>query len=173
MEKVFADLSLILNVKNSMQNPWEGVDIIHEISEVVQSLNSSIIEKNIQIDFPSYKSFVIKAQRPYVYSIFHNLVENAIKYADGNKTKPSIKIDLNETDKYVKISIGDNGIGIDMEMASGKVFQMYQRFNNTHPGQGFGLFLVKSQMEAMGGEVEVESILGNGTTFHLYFLKRH
>lgn len=171
MEKVFADLSMILNVKNSLQNPWKDVDIIHEISEVVQALNSSIIEKNIQIDVPSYQSFIIKAQRPYVYSIFHNLVENAIKYADGKKTKAFIKIVLSETEKYVKISISDNGIGIDMEAASGKVFQMYQRFNNTHPGQGFGLFLVKSQMEAMRGKVELESILGQGSTFNLYFSK--
>jgi signal transduction histidine kinase len=59
-----------------------------------------------------------------------------------------------------------------METASGKIFQMYQRFNNTHPGQGFGLFLVKSQMEAIEGKVELESILGQGTTFNLYFPKR-
>ena len=48
---------------------------------------------------------------------------------------------------------------------------MYQRFNNTHPGQGFGLFLVKSQMEAMDGKIELKSVLGEGSTFSLYFAK--
>ena len=79
---------------------------------------------------------------------------------------------MTETAEHYKVSIIDNGIGIDMAMASEKVFQMYQRFNNTYPGQGFGLFLVKSQMEAMEGKVEVESILGKGTSFYLYFNKR-
>ena len=78
---------------------------------------------------------------------------------------------FSESIKNHKVSISDNGIGIDMDLASSKIFQMYQRFNNTHPGQGFGLFLVKSQMEAMGGNVELESILGHGTTFNLYFPK--
>ena len=49
---------------------------------------------------------------------------------------------------------------------------MYQRFNNTHPGQGFGLFLVKSQIEAIDGKVELESVLGQGSTFNLFFTKR-
>jgi signal transduction histidine kinase len=95
-----------------------------------------------------------------------------VKYSSNSKTDSFIKIDYSEVPEFHRISITDNGIGIDMDAASGKLFQMYQRFNNTHPGQGFGLFLVKSQMEAMGGKVELESILGRGTTFNLYFAKR-
>lgn len=173
IEKVFADLSTILNVKNSMQKSWDDVEIVTEINEVLESLKASITAKNIKVVLPSIKSFSISALRPYVYSILHNLIENAVKYSDGSKINSVIKIDLTETAKHYKVSIIDNGIGIDMILASEKVFQMYQRFNNTHPGQGFGLFLVKSQMEALGGKVEVESVLGQGTTFSLYFLKRN
>lgn len=172
IQKVFSDLSTILNVKNSMQNPWDDVDIINEIKEVVHALQPVIKQKKIKLVLPPDKTYLVKALRPYVYSILHNLIENAVKYSDDDKVDSFIKIELSETAKYDKISIGDNGIGIDMAVASEKVFQMYQRFNNTHPGQGFGLFLVKSQMEAMEGKVEVESILGNGTTFHLYLPKR-
>ena len=84
----------------------------------------------------------------------------------------SSKFKLGESTKFHKVSITDNGIGMDMALASDKIFQMYQRFNNTHPGQGFGLYLVKSQIEAMDGKVEFESVLGQGTTFSLYFSKR-
>lgn len=173
MEKVFSDLSTILNVKNGIQKPWENIELVSEIVGVVESLKINLEEKNIKIELPTQNSFIVKALRPYIYSVLHNIIENAVKYSDSNKTNSSIKIALSETTKYQKVSISDNGIGIDMDLASGKVFQMYQRFNNTHPGQGFGLFLVKTQMETMSGKVEVDSIFGQGTTFNLYFLKRH
>ena len=172
LEKVFTDLSTILRIEKSMHQPWEEVDFVEEISVVVESLKSSIREKNIQVIQPAIDYFVVNAMRPYVHSIFHNIIENAVKYSDGSKTDSFVKIEISETHKFYLVSINDNGIGIDMDMASGKVFQMYQRFNSTHPGQGFGLFLVKTQIESMSGEVELISILGRGTTFNLYFPKR-
>ncbi len=173
MENVFSDLSIILNVKNSMQKAWDEVDFVSEIDKVIYSLKPSIKEKKIIIEPPKMDAFQVKALQPYVYSIFHNIIENAIKYSDISKVNPYVKIELSDTKKYYLASVKDNGIGIDMEMASGKIFRMYQRFNNTHPGQGFGLFLVKSQLEAMGGKVELESNLGQGTSFNLYFRKRN
>ena len=172
IEKVFSDLSTILNVKNSMHNAWDEVDIVNEIDEVIYALKPTVKEKKIKIERSKVEAFKVKALRPYVYSIFHNIIENAVKYSDSSKQNSYVKIELSETKKHYLASISDNGIGIDMEIASGKLFQMYQRFNNTHPGQGFGLFLVKSQMESMGGKVELESILGQGTSFNLYFPKR-
>ena len=118
------------------------------------------------------KEFKIMALKPYVYSVLHNIIENAVKYSDSTEEQSYIKISCEDKGQYLTASITDNGIGIDMNVASGKLFQMYQRFNNTHPGQGFGLFLVKSQMEAMDGKVEIESVLGLGTTFNLFFAKR-
>jgi len=104
-----------------------------------------------------------------VYSVFHNIIENAVKYSDETKENKHIIIDYESIPGYHRFSITDNGLGINMEAASGKLFKMYQRFNDTHPGEGFGLFLVKTQMEAMGGKVELESMIGHGTTFNLYF----
>lgn len=172
LEKVFEDLSEIIKVEKGMQHPWQDVDLLVEIETVLQSLKTSLRKKKIKIIKPSESNGTIKALRPYVYSVFHNIIENAVKYSDQKKDQSYIKIEFDESSKYYHVAITDNGIGIDMETASGKIFQMYQRFNNTHPGQGFGLFLVKSQMEAIEGKVELESILGQGTTFNLYFPKR-
>lgn len=172
IEKVFDDLSTILNVKNDMQRPWDEVDLAAEIQEIIDTLKPSINEKKIQVDYSHDDPLKIRALRPYVYSVLHNLLENAVKYSDSKKPVQKIEIELKETDAYYVVSIMDNGIGIDLALAGDKIFQMYQRFNDTHPGHGFGLFLVKSQMEAMEGKVELESILGVGTTFNLYFPKR-
>jgi signal transduction histidine kinase len=172
LEKVFSDLSDILRLEKTMQQPWQDVDLLTLINNVLDALKTPISDKCIKVAIPAQENVTIKALKPYVYSVIHNIIENAVKYADMSKEDRFIKIAYSESPKHHVVSITDNGIGIDMEAASGKIFSMYQRFNNTHPGQGFGLFLVKSQMEAMQGKVELESILGQGTTFNLYFQKR-
>jgi signal transduction histidine kinase len=173
LDKVFSDLSKIIKIEKGMQQPWEDIDFVDEISEVVESLKNAITEKEIKVEKPQLgEVFLVKSLRPYVYSVLHNIIENAVKYSDQKKDNSFIKIQLSESAKFYLVSIIDNGIGIDMEFATNKIFRMYQRFNDTHPGQGFGLFLVKSQMEALGGNVEIESVLGQGTTFNLYFPKR-
>ena len=169
LERVFADLSAILKVEKNKQNPWEKVDLATEIQEVCKSLRGIARDKKVRVAVELPDTLEVLALKAYVYSVFHNIIENAIKYADLDKEDPFVQIKFTEAKGFYHISVTDNGIGIDMDAASGKMFQLYQRFNSTHPGHGFGLYLVKSQMEAMEGRVEVDSILGRGTTFHLYF----
>lgn len=58
-----------------------------------------------------------------------------------------------------------------MNLAGQKIFNIYQRFNYAPGGRGLGLYMVKTQMEMMRGEVAVESELGKGTKFRLAFKK--
>jgi signal transduction histidine kinase len=63
----------------------------------------------------------------------------------------------------------DNGIGIDLERNRDKVFGLYQRFHDYPDSKGLGLYLVKSQVETMGGTINIESKVDVGTTFTLTF----
>ncbi len=63
----------------------------------------------------------------------------------------------------------DNGIGIDMSRNKEKIFGLYQRFHNYPDSKGLGLYLVKSQVETMGGTIEVQSEVNVGTKFTLTF----
>ena len=65
----------------------------------------------------------------------------------------------------------DNGIGIDLERNADKIFGLYQRFHNYPDSKGLGLYLVKSQVETMGGTITVESEVNKGTTFTITFKK--
>ena len=67
------------------------------------------------------------------------------------------------------ITFKDNGIGIDLEKNKEKIFGLYQRFHNYPDSKGLGLYLVKSQVESMGGTISVASTVGKGTTFTIIF----
>ena len=69
-----------------------------------------------------------------------------------------------ENDKF-KIKISDNGLGIDLVQYGKDLFGLYKRFNIEQEGKGLGLYMVKKQIEAINGEIKIESELNKGTTF--------
>jgi two-component system, OmpR family, phosphate regulon sensor histidine kinase PhoR len=108
----------------------------------------------------------IKADKNYLQLAFVNLIENALKYSD----KPIIQIDLTEKNSEYKITIADNGIGIE-EVHHKKIFDKFYRVpsGDLHNSKGFGLGLnfVKKVVDAHNGKIAVQSLLGNGSTFTL------
>ncbi len=61
--------------------------------------------------------------------------------------------------EFLEITFSDQGIGIDVDRYHDKIFGLYQKFNITQTGKGFGLNLIKSQIEALGGQIEIRSKL--------------
>ena len=72
-------------------------------------------------------------------------------------------------DDEVVITFTDNGIGIDLDRNKNKIFGLYQRFHDYPDSKGLGLYLVKSQVEAMDGTITVESEVDKGTIFIIKF----
>ena len=79
-----------------------------------------------------------------------------------------MRISSERTNQFLVFSFQDNGLGIDMKRFSNRIFWMYKTFHGNADARGFGLFITKNQIEAMGGKVEVESHLGAGTTFKVF-----
>ena len=96
--------------------------------------------------------------------VFHNLISNAIKYADGT---PVISISVAQTENGPVFCVRDEGIGIAPEQHA-RVFQMFQRLHgpDEYEGVGIGLALVKRIVERHGGTIWIESSAGAGTAFH-------
>jgi signal transduction histidine kinase len=110
--------------------------------------------------------------RSYVQSILYNLVSNAIKYRSPDRP---LQIDVHTFPEggFICLEVKDNGLGIDLEKNQQKMFGMYKRFHKQIPGKGLGLHLVKTQIEAVGGSIAVESEKGKGTTFKVLFPNGH
>jgi len=104
----------------------------------------------------------------YLESIFLNLMTNAIKYKHPDRdAKIHFKSGYDQKRGYLKIS--DNGLGIDMDKYEDKLFGMYKTFHNNTDAVGIGLFITKNQVESQNGTITAESVLGEGTTFTIWF----
>jgi signal transduction histidine kinase len=166
LDTVVRDLSHILDIRNTQQQ-ITTTDLAKELALAEHTLAAEIAEAGavVMADFAQLES--LETVRPYIQSIFLNLLDNAIKYRDPDRPLV-VRVTAQAEGKFVRISFADNGLGIDMERDGGKLFTLYARFHFDVKGKGMSLFLVKTQLEAMGGRIEAESTVGKGTTFNLY-----
>lgn len=109
---------------------------------------------------------VIRAHRAPVTMVFHNLIDNALKYARVG-VNPEIWVSYKDFDDRWQFSVKDNGIGIEPEYFE-KIFVIFQRLqrHESLPGSGMGLAIAKRVVESYNGEVWLESTPNEGSTFY-------
>ena len=158
------DLVKVIIIKDSSSIQKEEISLKEIFENVFSQLNSQIELHKPIIKFDFEKISTIKTNKAYIESILMNLMANSLKYKSENR-KLKITISSKEIDNTVILSFKDNGIGIDLARNRDKVFGLYQRFHNYPDSKGLGLYLVKSQIETMGGTIDIESEVNKGTTF--------
>ncbi len=131
-------------------------------------LAGQILKSGATITSDFSKCSKIEYHKIYLESIFLNLVSNAIKYR-SEKRKPEIEIESMYQDGKIMLKFKDNGLGIDLEQHGHKLFGLNKVFHRHPDAKGVGLFLTKSQIEAMGGTIYASSKVGIGTTFTINF----
>lgn len=167
MDQVVKDLNAILNIKRHTGNFTE-VDLNESLTRTKRILEKEIEDTATKIIHNFHEADKVYAIAPYVESILYNLISNAIKYRDPDRT-PYIAIKTTHEKEFVCLSVMDNGLGIDLRKYKHNIFSLYKRFHLHVEGKGLGLYLVKTQIEALGGSVEVRSEPNEGTTFKVYF----
>lgn len=147
-------------------------NIIPILSKVVINLTPAATKKGIGVIMELDKEI------PNIYldvhrmeQVLYNLIENAIKYTDRGE----ITVKSYEKNEMIVIEIRDTGIGIPKQDIS-KVWERFYRVDKSRTrktgGSGLGLFVVKQIVEAHGGEITVNSIENQGSTFRIYFNKK-
>lgn len=136
---------------------------------VTKLLSGQIKDANILFEVNFIKCASIHYSKTYLESIFINLISNAIKYRSP-KRSPIIEVytEFNEQKKPVLI-ISDNGIGIDLKKHQEKIFGLYKTFHTHKDSKGVGLYMIKRQIETLGGTISVSSQIDVGTTFTVQF----
>jgi len=139
------------------------------LEKVVQSLQGEIIQTGtvIQTDLKASSLYYSKT---YLESIFQNLISNAIKYKAQSRS-PEILVSTTQHEDAIEMCVSDNGLGIDLALHGDKLFGLHKTFHKHKEARGVGLFLVKTQIEALGGSIRVKSEVDKGTTFIIRFVQ--
>jgi PAS domain S-box-containing protein len=140
-----------------------------EIQKSITGINAIVKTTNALIGINVPNDLFVEATQSYLESIIFNLLTNAIKYKSPDR-KPVINIQAKKIGDEIQLTFSDNGMGIDMEKYGNKIFGMYKTFHGNPDAVGLGLFMVKNQLESMGGRIEIESKVNIGTTFNLFFI---
>lgn len=168
LDKVILDLNQILQVRSQVNDKIELVSLTELIAEIKAGI-SQMIEKNRVGIYGNFEAvdelYILKS---YLYSILQNLVVNSIKYRRPD-VDPEIHITSKISGDRILVTVKDNGKGIDLEKYGAHLFGLYKRFDWSVEGKGVGLFMVKMQIESLGGSIEVNSSVNNGTEFLLEF----
>ena len=163
------DLIKILIVKEEIDIITENLDFSLILQKVKTIVNIKLKEIGALIEEDFSDMPIVNFNSLYLESIFLNLLTNAIKYRHQDR-QLIIKVKTKkEVDGRVRLIFSDNGVGMNMNYIKGKIFGLHQRFHNNIDGKGMGLYLIHTQIAALGGTIEVESEEEVGTTFTIYF----
>ena len=164
-------LSDVAIVNTSLHDNMQRIDLSQSIDKAISNVEALAIKEEVEIINEVIKPSHVFGIHAYVDIIVLNFLTNAIKYAAPSR-QSWVKIRTEMQEEYLFLSFEDNGLGIDLKRHGDKLFGMYKTFHHHKESRGVGLFITKSQIEAIKGKVEVESEVDQGTTFKIY-LKHH
>lgn len=170
LDNVLNDLNRILQIRRDSAQQKELITLDTLLNNVKSSISHSILESKTIIESNFSKAPQILSVKAYLGSVFYNLISNSIKYARPG-ISPEIAISSEQTDKHIIIRYKDNGVGIDLHKYGNQLFGLYKRFHPKQEGKGIGLFMVKTQIEAMGGTIKAISEPDQGIEFIITFDK--
>jgi DNA-binding response OmpR family regulator/two-component sensor histidine kinase len=171
LETVIEDVSSILQTRDdSIAQKKVVFSVSKYVKKAVEEFKKALTEVNAEVTFSIDQSIKLNFPLTDFSTILFNLIENAIKFRDPNRT---LKIDfiVTETHDEVILKIKDNGLGFDEKVAKGKLFVFYQRMHGKIEGKGLGLQIVRNIMDIHEGQIHFMSQTGLGSIFLLNFKK--
>ena len=162
MRQIILDLLEFSRV-GRMEDKYEEVNLNDIIKEIKNLHRQQISEKKAKIISDILPT--IKLPKAPIRQVFHNLINNGLKYQNDDNT-PLIQITVNESADFYEFAFQDNGIGFRPEYQD-KIFIIFQRLHQReeYPGTGMGLAVTKKIIENLNGNIWVKTENGKGSTF--------
>jgi light-regulated signal transduction histidine kinase (bacteriophytochrome) len=165
LEGTLGDLINAISFRKDSIIPKTEIDLETFSRGVVSSIEHQFNNADTQISVDFSLAPAVSYLPSHLENILLNLFTNAIKY---KKPQVPLKLQLKSyrEEPYTIIEIKDNGLGIDLTKYEDRIFGLYQRFHeNVSDGKGIGLYLIKNQLKALGGDLQIQSKVGFGSTF--------
>ena len=171
VQRVMATISNLGSATKARKNLYDDIENVKFdliLDEIKHDISEFIKESDVEIlaDFSVCNS--LRYSRTGFKSVLYNFVTNAIKYSSPDR-KPKVEVNTVCEGDWIILSVKDNGLGMDMDKQGKKLFSIFKRLHDHVEGSGVGLYVVKRLVENNGGKIEVESELGKGSTFKVYF----
>jgi signal transduction histidine kinase len=168
-KETIIELTQISKIGRENGQTIERVSIAASLEEVLADLKREMDATGVQLRLSLEACPEINFSKKNFKSVIYNLLSNAIKYRSLDRPA-HVQVSCHQTGGYVVLSIQDNGLGVDTQQTN-KMFAMFTRLHSHVEGSGIGLYMVKKIMENAGGQIKVESKVGEGSTFSAYFKK--
>ena len=167
----FNELVESIQIRQDLEIQSTNIDMQEVLDKTMSGFSVECSKYNIQLITNFDERDTINFPAKYMNSILNNLISNAIKYRSADR-QLSINISTQKKGKKTILSIEDNGLGIDLKKHGHNMFKIGKVFHRTQHSKGFGLFMTKTQIEAMGGTIEVSSEPDKGTIFTITFINQ-
>ena len=165
LDSAMDHLSKLMELRES-EFKISKIDFLIIIKEVYSSFLQAPGQKRVNLKINYHSDIDFYSDEKLIYSIFYNLIENAIKFRDDKKKDPYLEISIKVRKSFAYIVLKDNGLGID-SVSQDKVFDMFYKINPDSPGPGLGLYMIKISIDRLDGTIRVSSKEGQGTTMKL------
>lgn len=170
LDAIIKDLTKIIDIRQDIFKIRQKISLDETVKEIIHLFRRDIELHNVSITKKFTNLTTIYSVKPMVHSILYNLLSNAIKYRSPDR-QPIIEIISSEDEDDFILELRDNGLGIDIQRNKENLFKLYKRFHFHTEGKGLGLYLVKLQVEALGGSIDIESEINRFTTFTIRIQK--
>ncbi len=162
------DIASYSSLSNDDASSRANVDLEAVVSGIAHGLHTTIESRGAKVSYHGLPS--IHSNASLIFIALKNLIENGIKFNES--PTPEVSVTYQDSSTHHRITVADNGIGIAPEFQE-QVFVMFKRLHNIeeYEGSGIGLAIVKLAIEKLGGQVEVDSQVGAGSTFRLVLPK--
>ena len=163
----FEEMMEIMKIRQDISKERQLLSFEEVFNKTKAILSGQITEADAMLTH-SFAVSTIHYPKVYLDSIFLNLMSNGIKYRSPQR-KARLHFITHIENNNVILEVIDNGLGLDLGKYGTQLFNLNKTFHNNPDARGVGLYITKTQVEAMGGTIEAESAVDIGTTFKITF----
>ena len=172
LSETLENLNEVVDINTNVNLGKKCIPLKNKIDTTLHNLSAYLTKNQATVINQVCDTHRIQAIPAYVDSILMNVITNAVRYKHQRRDAV-VTLNTKSENGFTVLSVTDNGLGIDLKKYGSKIFGMYKTFHDNTDARGFGLYIVKNQIEAMNGKVSVDSKVGIGTTFKIYFDERN
>lgn len=168
LNETITNLNEILSIESDTKTKTENCNLLKIVQHAWHLLESPLKQAEGEISVTIEPDLTILGKKAFLESVVYNLLANSIRYRNPSK-RLLIHIFSEKKENTLLLHFQDNGVGLDLQKYGHKIFGLYQTFHGHQDARGYGLYLSKQQLEAIGASIEVHSAPDEGATFTIQF----